>query len=108
MKLIDFGCAKIINNNERAHSFLGTTCYIAPEIIMDGITEKGYDKVVDLWSLGVLLYEMLVGYKKPKLIIKIIKIYNLLLVFFINSNIYFKIENLHFMMKIRWKIIKLS
>lgn len=61
VKLIDFGCAKKIYNYERAHSFLGTTCYIAPEMIMDSITEKGYDKGVDLWSLGILLYEMLVG-----------------------------------------------
>jgi len=62
IKLIDFGSSKKMDStNDRAHSFLGTTCYIAPEVIMDAITEKGYDKGVDIWSLGVLLYEMLVG-----------------------------------------------
>jgi len=36
----------------------GTIEYIAPEII----NGKGYNKSVDIWSLGILLYEMLTGF----------------------------------------------
>jgi len=36
----------------------GTPEYIAPEIILS----RGHDKSVDWWSLGILIFEMLVGY----------------------------------------------
>ncbi|CAD8081495.1 unnamed protein product [Paramecium primaurelia] len=49
------------NNNSRrqlAYSTVGTPDYIAPEIF----SQKGYNQLVDWWSVGVILFEMVIGY----------------------------------------------
>lgn len=56
--LTDFGLAKILDQNEQAYSFCGTPEYLAPEIL----EEKGHAFPVDWWALGILTYEMIVGF----------------------------------------------
>jgi serum/glucocorticoid-regulated kinase 2 len=56
--LTDFGLAKILEQNEMAQSFCGTPEYLAPEIL----EEKGHTFPVDWWALGILTYEMVVGF----------------------------------------------
>lgn len=57
LKLSDFGFIKLLKGNERTYTICGTPEYLAPEIIMN----KGHDKAVDWYNLGIFIYELLVG-----------------------------------------------
>ena len=58
IKLTDFGLSKMLNSSkDKAFTICGTAQYLAPEMFI----KKGYDKNVDWWSLGCLMYEMLTG-----------------------------------------------
>merc|ERR1712167_297383 len=56
-KLTDFGFAKIVEPGARTYTLCGTPEYIAPEVLLN----KGHGKPVDWWTLGILIYEMIVG-----------------------------------------------
>uniref|UniRef100_A0A672NSF6 non-specific serine/threonine protein kinase n=1 Tax=Sinocyclocheilus grahami TaxID=75366 RepID=A0A672NSF6_SINGR len=58
--LTDFGLSKefLEEEKERTYSFCGTIEYMAPEIIRG---KAGHGKVVDWWSLGILMFELLTG-----------------------------------------------
>ncbi|XP_051156958.1 cGMP-dependent protein kinase 1-like isoform X1 [Leptopilina boulardi] len=56
LKLVDFGFSKKIGPG-KTWTFAGTPEYVAPEIILN----KGHDRAVDYWALGILTHELLVG-----------------------------------------------
>ena len=61
LKLCDFGWAKELTLENRS-TFCGTVEYMAPEIV----GSENYDFGVDIWSLGILLYEMVIGHSPFK------------------------------------------
>ena len=58
VKVCDFGLARSMSQQSLVMtSIKGTPLYMAPELVQ----EQPYDHTVDLWSLGVILYELFVG-----------------------------------------------
>lgn len=60
IKISDFGWSVHAPTHRRA-TLCGTLDYLPPEMIKSGSKDNWYDEKVDLWSLGVLTYEFLVG-----------------------------------------------
>ncbi|KAG5177916.1 kinase-like domain-containing protein, partial [Tribonema minus] len=61
-KLLDFGLSKMVGEDmgSAARTFVGTPCYLAPEVEMRSRGQGGsYGAAVDCWSLGAVLYVML-------------------------------------------------
>lgn len=74
IKMVDFGFSKHIDSGRKTWTFCGTPEYVAPEIILN----KGHDRSVDFWSLGVLMYELLTG-TPPFTASDPMKVYNIIL-----------------------------
>ena len=55
LKLSDFGWS--IYTEEKRMTFCGTLDYVSPEVV----SGKDYDFKVDIWSIGVLTYELVTG-----------------------------------------------
>ena len=56
-KLTDFGWSNYIQEDQKRTTVWGTPIYLAPEIIK----EQGHDERVDIWCIGVLLFELTTG-----------------------------------------------
>lgn len=61
VKIADFGLAKFIGEFQFTSTLCGTPAYVAPEILVNSQQRK-YNKSVDMWSVGVLLYVCLCGF----------------------------------------------
>ena len=66
VKVIDFGFARYLEKDSLAVSLLGSPINMAPQILakmrkMDNNQSFGYDEKADIWSLGTICYELLIG-----------------------------------------------
>lgn len=59
LKMCDFGwAANKLHHAELRNTFCGTPLYLSPEIL----NGNKYDEKVDIWAIGVLAYELMVGH----------------------------------------------
>jgi len=57
IKIMDFGLSKIMGPDEKVADGFGTLSFVAPEVLI----RQPYNKQIDIWSLGVMLYYILSG-----------------------------------------------
>ena len=57
IKIADFGFSKIMENDSKTDTMLGSPLNMAPEIL----NQDSYDNKADIWSLGTVFYEMIFG-----------------------------------------------
>lgn len=58
IKLVDMGTCKILKDTNKTFTLIGTPHYMAPEVIQG----RGYSFESDLWSVGILMFELQCGY----------------------------------------------
>ena len=58
IKIMDFGLSKIVSPQEKMIDGYGTLSYVSPEVLL----RTPYNKEVDIWSLGIILFYMLCGH----------------------------------------------
>ncbi|CAJ0579111.1 unnamed protein product, partial [Mesorhabditis spiculigera] len=58
LKVTDFGLSSYIAEGQLLYDCCGTPTYVAPEVLLN----EGYGFTVDIWSLGIILYIVLVGF----------------------------------------------
>lgn len=61
IKITDFGQSKILGETSLMRTLCGTPTYLAPEVL-NSLGTAGYNRAVDCWSLGVILFICLSGY----------------------------------------------
>ena len=62
VKLCDFGYARIIGKKSFRKSIVGTPAYLAPEVLYANVLkQKGFNRSLDMWSTGVIIYVSLSG-----------------------------------------------
>ena len=57
LKISDFGVCKILADLEPTSTYVGSLLYMAPEML-----NFSYTKSIDWWAVGIIAYELLVGY----------------------------------------------
>lgn len=53
----DFGLSTILDNSQSQLSICGTPLYSSPQLLK----KRGYSYKVDVWALGIICYELLMG-----------------------------------------------
>ncbi|CAF2892141.1 unnamed protein product [Rotaria sp. Silwood2] len=63
LKVGDFGYARTIHEHSLRYTKVGTTAYLPPEVSHDQWRNaRGYNKTVDMWAIGVIIFVSLTGY----------------------------------------------
>ncbi|AYV80545.1 MAG: hypothetical protein Harvfovirus2_75 [Harvfovirus sp.] len=66
VKLCDFGIGALMIHDgileKSRHSFVGTPCWMSPEVIMEDKNSEGYTNKTDIWSFGITILEMAYGH----------------------------------------------